>query len=548
MKLKIFTLCLALVASVGTTTAEIIERVKIGDLYYNLYTQDHTAEVTYKSYEGGGFYNSWWAIATANIPSSVEYNAETYSVTGIAANAFYGCTDLTSVTIPNSVEWIDEYAFYYCRGLTSVTIPNSVTYIGDKAFEDVINIVYLGSATGSPWGAKCINGYVDGDLVYRDNTKTYLLGCSSAATGEIIIPNSVTSIGDEAFQSCRDLTSVIIPNSVTSIGDKAFQSCWSLTSMTIPNSVTSIGDKAFQSCWRLTSMTIPNSVTSIGESAFEYCDSLKSITIPSSVTSIGDYAFCNSGLEEIIVMPATTKIEVQMNAFYWCDHVKKVTCHSTTPPILTPDYDASIFESEYKEKLANVTLYVPQSAMATYKEKAVFRAMNIQPIGSEGAETTELKTVPSDNSVEIVWPSVAGAATYEMIIKDAKGNVVCTLIFGSDGQLKSITFAAPARDGANKSQQASGFAFTVTGLESGTTYNLTMTAKDSNGKTLQTKTISFTTTGTITPPQPESNAITVRLDPTSATQWNKVYLYAWIGSGDDATILCGYWPGTQVSK
>ena len=215
------------------------------------------------------------------------------SVTSIGSTAFYNCSGLTSVTIPNSVTSIGSSAFYGCSSLTSVTIPNSVTSIGKDAFYKVPNIVYNGTASGSPWGARSVNGFVDGFLVYADAKKTNLIACSKVAEGEIVIPSSVTSIGSNAFQYCTGLTSVTIPNSVTSIGDYAFYGCTGLTSVTIPNSVTSIGDYAFSRCTGLTSVTIGNSVTSIGSNAFQYCTGLTSVTIPNSVTSIGNYAFNN---------------------------------------------------------------------------------------------------------------------------------------------------------------------------------------------------------------------------------------------------------------
>ena len=105
------------------------------------------------------------------------------------------------------------------------------------------------------------------------------------------IGNTVTSIGDHAFEMCSDLTGVTIPDSVTSIGYWAFAACSKLTNVTIPNSVTNVGFAAFMGCIGLTSVTIPNSVTSIGESAFGSCSGLTSITVPDSVTSIGDGAF-----------------------------------------------------------------------------------------------------------------------------------------------------------------------------------------------------------------------------------------------------------------
>ena len=128
-------------------------------------------------------------------------------------------------------------------------------------------------------------------------------------SGEFIIPDNITSIGDHAFQDCTSLTSIIIPDSVTSIGDGAFSNCKSLTSITIPDSVTSIGAYAFSNCKSLTSITIPKGITSIGNDAFFSCDSLTSITIPKSVTSIGNFAFYGcSSLTSITIPDSVTSI------------------------------------------------------------------------------------------------------------------------------------------------------------------------------------------------------------------------------------------------
>ncbi len=253
------------------------------------------------------------------------------SVTSIGDYAFYDCSGLTSITIPNGVTSIGSLAFYNCSGLTSITIPNSVTSIGSSAFYKVKHIIYTGNATGSPWGAISINGFVDGDFVFSDDTKT-LLTAYIGNGGDITIPNSVTSIGYDAFDGCNGLTSVTIPNSVTSIGWMAFSGCIALTSIEIPNSVTTIEGYTFYGCTGLTSVTIPNSVTSIGYSAFYGCTGLMGITIPNSVTSIGDYAFYDcSGLTSVTIPNNVTSIGG--NAFSNCSGLTSVTIPNSVTTI-----------------------------------------------------------------------------------------------------------------------------------------------------------------------------------------------------------------------
>ena len=173
-------------------------------------------------------------------------------MTNIGANAFQGCGNLTSITIPNSVTSIEGNTFSGCTSLTSVIIPNSVTSIGSSAF----------------WGCKSLTS--------------------------ITIPNGVMSIGELAFAECRALTSATIGNSVTSIGDEAFIWCESLTSVTIGNSVTSIGEGAFYDCISLTSIMIPNSVTSIGNFAFAECDIPEVISMIENPFDINTYTFNNN--------------------------------------------------------------------------------------------------------------------------------------------------------------------------------------------------------------------------------------------------------------
>ena len=169
---KLIVFLFSLILSVVFSTSASAYDVKVDGIYYNLISKGKTAEVTY----GGEKYRG-----KVVIPSSITVEGKEYTVTSIRNSAFYECSSLTSVTIPNSVTSIGDCAFEYCEGLTSVSIPNSVTSIGWNAFNS----------------------------------------CSGLTS--ITIPNSVTSIGERAFSDCRGLTSVSIPNSVTSIGNYAFQ-------------------------------------------------------------------------------------------------------------------------------------------------------------------------------------------------------------------------------------------------------------------------------------------------------------------------------------
>ncbi|HXR03818.1 MAG TPA: leucine-rich repeat domain-containing protein [Verrucomicrobiae bacterium] len=164
--------------------------------------------------------------------------------TSIGGEAFSYCTNLTDITIPDSVTNIGSQAFYYCGSLTNITIGTNVMSIGDYAFDF----------------------------------------CSGLTS--ITIPNSVANIGSEAFYYCGSLTNIATGTNVTSIGDYAFASCSGLTSITIPDSVANIGNEAFYYCGGLTNVSIGTGVTTIGRDAFAFCSSLTGITIPSRVTNI----------------------------------------------------------------------------------------------------------------------------------------------------------------------------------------------------------------------------------------------------------------------
>ena len=338
------------------------------------------------------------SIEIPNSVTSIGANAFSYctgltsitipnSVTTIGSYAFYGCSGLTSVTIPNSVTIIEESAFRGCSGLTSITIPNSVTSIGWYAFDGCTGLTSI----EIPNSVMSI-----GDYAFSECT-----GLTS-----VTIPNSVTRIGGCAFWYCSglkkvivpdiaawcnisfassngnplyyakhiysdentEITDLVIPNSVTRIGESAFYGCSGLTSITIPNSVTTIGSSAFYSCSGLKSVTIGNSVTNIGNYAFSSCSGLKSITIPNSVTSIRYYVFYNTKLKSVTIGAGV--LSISDYAFSYSDSStgakpEKVIWLTNTPPSGWESVGGKVnyVANDLYKGLSNMTVYPFLSSM-----------------------------------------------------------------------------------------------------------------------------------------------------------------------------------------
>ena len=365
--------------------------------------------------KGGGVLSDLSGCALyKNMVSKIVFS-EGITMTEIPIEGFKDYVHLKEFNVLPGVETIGECAFSGCKSLTSISIPDSVASIGSSAFSgcDAISAVHIssmekwlalsfGGARANPLhpgAALYLNGELVTEAVFADGTTKIgctFNGCTSLTS--ITIPDSVTSIGDDAFRGCTGLTSITIPDGVTSIKGSTFYGCSSLTSITIPESVTSIGKWAFYGCSSLTSIMIPDSVTSIGDGAFKDCVGLTSITIPDGVTSIGGETFrACTGLTSIAIPDGITSIGD--NAF--------TNCTSLTS-IAIPDGVTSIGDYAFYgcTKLTSVTL---PSSITIIGHRAFARAKALKSVIFLGAKPV----IGSDSfnavSAEAYYPESLGS-------------------------------------------------------------------------------------------------------------------------------------------
>ncbi len=294
-----------------------------------------------------------YAFFETNITSvRFELDANNNSnINTIGECAFYGCKNLNNINLPNSISIIGESAFANCSSLATINIPSNLKLLFDNFF----------------WGCSNLTEFINNspnynviDGVLFDKTNKILISYPCGKSNNYSIPESVTSIGESAFDNCKKLVSITLSNNIKNINDYAFNECIELTKINIPTSVINIGFSAFNGCIKIKEIDLPNTINNIGVSAFFECKNLTTINIPNSVTFIGHSAFGNCINLTNIIIPNDFYL-LSFNPFWGCSKLTEFKTNNIKYNVI----DGVLFDKDNKTLIAypagksNDEYYVP---------------------------------------------------------------------------------------------------------------------------------------------------------------------------------------------
>ncbi len=434
--------------------------------------------------------------------------------------AFENCENLNDVSFPSTLTSIGECAFAYDYGFTSIAVPDTVKTVGDSAFGDVNNVEYSGTLSTTDWGAKTVNGCVDGYLVYTDSTKSKLTGCSALATAvevpatvqeignyafrfcnkltdltlaeglvtidegafenctelyDVTFPKTLKTIGQYAFSVCESLTDIVIPENVTEVGEGAFSSCEYLNSVKLPDGLTAVKPSLFSACERLQKVNIPSSAKYIGDYAFAYCASLPSIEIPEGVTSIRSYAFESAQALNNVVLPSTVKV-IGDCAFENCSSLKSITIPASVGKI-----GADAFAD------CNKNLVIKSTCNSYAAQYANTNKIKASLTGCKNKSVTTKATTTKNGKIEKKC-TVCGNVVSSTVIPKASSIKLSSVSYTYDGKAKTPTVTVKDSKGNTLVKNTDYTVSYASGRKNVGKYTVKITFK---GKYSGTKTLNF---------------------------------------------------------
>lgn len=371
-------------------------------------------------------------------------------VEAIGSEAFYYCSSLQKIVIPKSVKTIEFRTFMGCKNLKKVELPDELNEISSQAFNDCSKLDYIKFpkkvASISKDAFKDCNALSNIDIpsleswmnISQDShwcTAVHLLLNGEEITN-LVIPNSVKVIKDNAFYNCGYIKTVIFPKTVEKINNWAFHGCASLTSVDLNDEINELGWGAFYNCTSLENVKFPARLKTIGGIAFAYCSSLKKAVLPNEIEKLDMGAFANCSSLYYVSIPESVNA-IGNGVFSCCEKLKALSCFWGKPIAIS----LAVFQDTYDEKFDfnNCTLYVPQGSYEAYRTADVWKDFGtIKTIGSENPQEPkdpEPCSIPTITytSGNLSFESSTLGAEYHYTIKDAD---VATDKYNTDGQVQ----------------------------------------------------------------------------------------------------------------